>query len=82
MGALTDLWRSERGLLAVLIIIAASVLAGLGSMPVAEWQTFVTGIFITYASSKTVTGAVELLAKGKPADSAPKVEDAKADAQP
>ena len=36
MGALTDLWRSERGLLAVLIIIAASVLAGLGSMPVAE----------------------------------------------
>jgi hypothetical protein len=81
MGALTDLWRSERGLLAVLIILAASVLAGLGSMPVAEWQTFVTGIFVSYAAGKTVTGAVEIL-KGKPADSAPKAEDAKVDAQP
>jgi len=81
MGALTDLWRSERGLLAVLIIIAASVLAGLGSMPVAEWQTFVTGIFVAYAAGKTLTGAVEIL-KGKPADSAPKAEDAKVDVQP
>ncbi len=81
MGALTDLWRSERGLLAVLIIIAASVLAGLGSMPVAEWQTFVTGIFVAYAAGKTLTGAVEIL-KGRPADSTPKVEDAKVDAQP
>jgi hypothetical protein len=61
MGAITDLWKSERGLLAVLIIIAASVLAGLDKMPVADWQTFVTGIFITYAAGKTVTGAVQLL---------------------
>jgi|GEM_PF-6378622 len=81
MGALTDLWRSERGLLAVLIIIAASVLTGLGSMPVAEWQTFVTGIFVAYAAGKTVTGAVEIL-KGKPAGSASPVEDAKGDAAP
>lgn len=81
MGALTDLWRSERGLLAVLIIIAASVLAGLGSMPVAEWQTFVTTIFVAYAAGKTLTGAVEIL-KGKPADSALKGEDAKVDVQP
>ena len=64
MGAMTDLWRSERGLLAVLIICAASVLAGLGSMPVAEWQTFVTGIFVTYAAGKTITGSVEIL-KGR-----------------
>jgi hypothetical protein len=61
MGALTDLWKSERGLLAVLIIIAASVLAGLDKMPVADWQTFVTGIFITYAAGKTVTGAVAIM---------------------
>ena len=60
MGAITDLWKSERGLLAVLIIIAASVLAGLDKMPVADWQTFVTGIFITYAAGKTVTGAVAI----------------------
>lgn len=81
MGALADLWRSERGLLAVLIIIAASVLAGLGEMPVADWQTFVTGIFLTYASSKTVTGAVELLARTKVA-TAPVADAPKGDAQP
>jgi len=61
MGAFTDLWKSERGLLAVLIIVAASVLAGIDKMPVADWQTFVTGIFITYAAGKTVTGAVAIM---------------------
>ena len=61
MGAITDLWKSERGLLAVLIIVAASVLAGLGKMTIDGWQTFVTGIFITYAAGKTVTGAVAIL---------------------
>jgi len=61
MGAIADLWKSERGLLAVLIIVAASILAGLDKMPVADWQTFVTGIFIAYAAGKTVTGAVAIL---------------------
>jgi len=65
MGAITDLWKSERGLLAVLIIIAASVLAGLDKMAVAEWQTFVMGIFIAYAAGKTVTGAVAILKDGQ-----------------
>ncbi|MGH7179221.1 MAG: hypothetical protein ACREJC_17725 [Tepidisphaeraceae bacterium] len=61
MGAITDLWKSERGILAVAIIIAATVLAALSMMSVADWQTFVTGIFITYAGSKTVTGTVAIL---------------------
>ena len=61
MGAITDLWKSERGLLAVLIIVAATILAAIGDMTVSEWQTFVTGIFITYAAGKTVTGAVAIL---------------------
>jgi hypothetical protein len=61
MGAITDLWKSERGLLAVLIIVAASVFVGLDKMTVADWQTFVLGIFITYAAGKTVTGAVEIV---------------------
>jgi len=70
MGAITDLWKSERGLLAVLIIIAASVLAGLGKMTIDGWQTFVTGIFITYAAGKTVTGAVAIF-KGTAAEQDP-----------
>ncbi len=70
MGAITDLWKSERGLLAVLIIIAASVLAGLSKMTISDWQTFVTGIFITYAAGKTVTGAVAIF-KGTAAEQDP-----------
>jgi hypothetical protein len=66
MGAITDLWKSERGLLALAIIIAATVLASLGKMTVADWQTFITGIFITYAAGKTITGAVQIM-KGTPA---------------
>jgi hypothetical protein len=66
MGAITDLWKSERGILAVLIIVAASVLAGLDKMTVSDWQTFVTGIFITYAAGKTVTGAVQILKGSNP----------------
>jgi hypothetical protein len=61
MGALTDLWKSERGLLAVLIIVAASVFVGLDKMTVADWQTFVLGIFIAYAAGKTATGVTAIL---------------------
>ena len=70
MGAITDLWKSERGLLAVLIIVAASVLAGLDKMTVADWQTFVMGIFIAYAAGKTVTGAVQLMTTPRAEDHA------------
>ena len=73
MGAITDLWKSERGLLAVLIIVAASVFVGLDKMTVADWQTFAMGIFIAYAAGKTVTGAVQLL-------TTPRAEDHAADA--
>lgn len=67
MGALKDYWESERGLLALAIIVAASVLVALGKMPVADWETFVTGIFIAYASAKTVTGAVQIIKGTAPA---------------
>lgn len=66
MGAITDLWKSERGLLAVLIIVAATVLAALEKMSIIDWQAFVTGIFITYVSGKTVTGAVQIWKGSKP----------------
>lgn len=70
MGAITDLWRSERGLLAVLIIIAASVFVAIGKMPVASWETFVMVIFGTYAAGKTITTAVETI-KGPAPQPAP-----------
>jgi hypothetical protein len=67
MGALTDLWKSERGLLAVLLVASAGILAGLGHMTIPEWTEFAKWIFITYTAGKTVTGAFQI-AKGGTAD--------------
>jgi hypothetical protein len=64
MGALTDLWKSERGLLAVLLVISAGVLAGLGYMTTPEWTEFAKWIFITYTAGKTVTGAIQIAKRG------------------
>ena len=67
LGAIGDLWKSERGLLAVLLVATAAILAGLGNMTTAEWTDFSKWIFITYAAGKTVTGAIQI-AKGGTAD--------------
>jgi hypothetical protein len=67
MGAITDLWKSERGLLAVLLVITAGILAGLGYMTTPEWTEFAKWIFVTYTAGKTVTGAFQI-AKGGTAD--------------
>jgi hypothetical protein len=60
MGALTDLWKSERGLLCLVIIVAATVLTGLERMTVEQWTTFVELIFGTYVVGKTATGIVQI----------------------
>lgn len=70
MGAITDLWKSERGLLCVVIIIAATVLVALSKMAVADWQSFVMVIFGTYVGGKTVTSVVETI-KGPAPQPAP-----------
>ncbi len=70
MGAFKDLWESERGMLAILIILAASAFVLTGKMPVASWETFVMVIFGTYAAGKTITTAVETI-KGPAPQPAP-----------
>ena len=60
MGALTDLWKSERGLVAVLLIVAATVLAAMGKMTFAEWREYTLYIFGTYAVTKTITGTMQI----------------------
>lgn len=67
MGAIKDLWASERGLIAVLLIVGATVLAALKVMTVDQWLDYTRWIFITYAAAKTVTGAFQI-AKGGTAD--------------
>jgi hypothetical protein len=65
MGALSDLWNSERGLLAVLLIIGVTVLGCLGRITFEEWSGFSKWIFGAYAISKTATGVVAAI-KGTP----------------
>ncbi len=64
MGAIIDLWKSERGLLALLLVAVAGVLAGLGRMTVVEWTDFSKWIFVTYTAGKTVTGAFQIAKNG------------------
>lgn len=61
MGAIMDLWRSERGLVAVLLIVACTVLAVQGKLTVAEWTDYSKWIFVTYAAAKTITGTAQVL---------------------
>ena len=65
MGALTDLWKSERGLLAVAIIIAATVLTAMGTMSITTWQETVVGVFGLYAVSKGATGVATVIRDGR-----------------
>jgi hypothetical protein len=60
MGAILDLWKSERGLVAVALIAAATALCGFGVVPVEQWLDYTKWIFVTYAAAKTVTGSVAM----------------------
>ena len=67
MGALTDLWKSERGLLAVLLIVAVTVLACMGLVTFAEWREYTLYVYGAYAIAKTITGTAQVI-KGGTAD--------------
>lgn len=63
MGALKDLWYSERGLLGLVLILAVTVLCALGRITETQWLDYTWKIFLTYASAKTVSGAVDTATK-------------------
>jgi hypothetical protein len=63
MGAITDLFKSERGLYALALTAASTVLTALGHMTIDMWQEFNLYIFGIYVLGKTTTGTAALLAK-------------------
>ncbi|MEX2716740.1 MAG: hypothetical protein Q6370_010605 [Candidatus Sigynarchaeota archaeon] len=65
MGAIVDLLKSERGILALGLVIASTVLAGLGSMTVEMWKEFNLYIFGIYVAGKTATGVTGILTSSK-----------------
>lgn len=81
MGALTDLLKSERGFFALALVVASTVLTGLGQMTVDMWKEFNLYIFGIYVVGKSATGAVALLKGGTSEPEAP-APDAKKDPEP
>lgn len=64
MGALTDLWHSERGIIALVLLAGVTAALFTGNCTFEQWQSYSKWIFVTYATSKTVTGAVDLFKNG------------------
>lgn len=61
MGALKDLWGSERGLVAIALIGAATVLAAMSVITADQWLDYSKWIFVTYVAGKTVTSAAGIV---------------------
>lgn len=61
MGALTDLWKSERGLLALAIIICATVLLALDKISVSDWKEINIAVYGVYGVSKGATGVAAIV---------------------
>lgn len=59
MGALKDLLQSERGLVAISLMVLTTVLYGIGHLDAEQWLAHTKWIFVTYTASKTVTSTIE-----------------------
>jgi hypothetical protein len=81
MGAIADIWKSERGLIMVALIIAVTVLSALGVTSPQQWLDYTKWIFLTYAASKTVTGTMEIAAKSGAGSNTPAPEITGADTE-
>lgn len=66
MGALADLWKSERGLVAIALIAAVTVLCVTSAVTVEQWLDYTKWIFVTYAAAKTVSGAAAVISQAQP----------------
>lgn len=73
MGAITDIWKSERGLITVTLIAAATVLCGFAIIPVQQWLDYTKWIFVTYVAAKTVTGAVGIVSTNPKPEGLPSI---------
>lgn len=61
MGALTDLWKSERGLVCIVALICVTVVFGLGRITSDQWLESMKWIITVYVGGKSLTSAVETI---------------------
>lgn len=84
MGAITDLWKSERGLLALAILVSATVLEGIGHLTSDQWIELVKWVAAFYVGGKTLSSIAETVTRSKsepPADHLDELREELADAQ-
>jgi len=65
MAALVDFWNSERGILAVALVIGATVLAVASVITADQWLDYTRWIFTAYVAGKSITGAAQVMANAK-----------------
>lgn len=65
MGAIADIWKSERGLVVLVLTACTTLFVGLGRMTIDQWLEFEKWLSIAYIGSKTLTGSVETITEGK-----------------
>ncbi len=61
MGAFKDLLHSEKGIIGVVLLIAITVLAAIGTVTVEQWTDYTKWIFGIYVAGKTVQSAMSKL---------------------
>jgi hypothetical protein len=66
MGALKDLWQSERGLVTIALLVSATVLVITGHITSDQWLAYTRWAAMAYIASKTVTGAVAIATSSPP----------------
>ena len=73
---------SEKGILALALIIGATVLTALGKMSLTEWQAYTIWIFGIYTGGKAIQGAASAVRSLKaPPAAAPAAVPAKSDGE-
>ena len=70
MGAFADIYESERGILAALLILGATVGLIMGKVTFDQWSTYTLTIFGMFAAAKTVTGGIQIWKSAKATTSA------------
>ncbi len=73
MGAIKDLWQSERGLVAIALIIAGTVLRVTGGITADQWLSYTQWVFGIYVAGKTITGTTAMLTSTPTSQPAPHV---------
>jgi len=61
MQWLPDLFKSDKGIFAVLILLCTTVLFALGKLSSTEWKGLIEWVTVSYIAGKTVQGSVAVI---------------------